>query len=150
MTKRIVATLLIAGLLGGCMASGPNQTAGTIIGAGIGGAIGSAFGRGGGQVAATVGGAIIGGLIGGGIGQDLDEEERRLAWEAESAAFAGGAPRRWSGRPGYYGYVEPGPAVQETRGYCRPYSHTVFIDGRARRANGIACREADGSWRAVS
>ncbi len=128
-----------------------NQAVGTLSGALIGGLAGSAFGSGGGRVAATLAGAAIGGLIGGAIGADLDEQERQLAYEAQFVAFDSGRPRRWRGeREDVYGEVIPAPAYRTAAGYCREYTHTIYIGGRPQRGHGTACRGPDGSWQIVS
>ncbi len=78
---------------------------------------------------------------------DLDAGERRLAELAILEAVSAGAAKRWDGaRPGYYGLIEPDAAVADGDGQCRPYVHTLFIDGRARRETGRACRPRGGVW----
>jgi surface antigen len=144
-----VTAILAAGVtLGGCF--GSNEAGGTATGALIGGIIGNQFGRGGGRVAATIAGAAIGGVIGNRIGADLDERERQAAYDAQLIAVRSGRPERWTGRPGYYGYVEPGVAVERSEGYCREYTHTIYVEGRPARASGLACRQPDGGWEIVS
>ena len=32
---------------------------------------------------------------------------------------------------------------------CRPYTHTIYIDGQPQIARGNACRNPDGTWTAV-
>jgi uncharacterized protein YcfJ len=60
-------------LLAGCNSlGGPNQTGGTLIGAGTGALIGSTIGGGSGRVAATAIGAAGGALAGGAIGREMD------------------------------------------------------------------------------
>ena len=53
---------------------GPNQTGGTLIGAGTGALIGSQFGGGSGRVAGAAIGAVGGALAGGAIGREMDRE----------------------------------------------------------------------------
>ena len=43
--------------------------------------------------------------------------------------------------------AEPAQAASE---YCREYTKTVSINGRAERAYGTACRRSDGSWEVVN
>jgi surface antigen len=144
----LAATIAASLGLGGCFAT--HEQAGVTAGAILGGVIGNQFGSGGGRVAATIAGAAIGGIVGGAIGRDLDETERRAAYEAQLVAVRSGRPERWNGRPGYSGYVEPGAAYQRAEGYCREYTHTIFIEGRPARGTGLACRQADGGWQIVS
>jgi hypothetical protein len=51
---------------------------------------------------------------------------------------------------GASGTVSPRPAFKNARGEdCREFQQTVHIGGQARSADGIACRQPDGSWRIV-
>ena len=50
---------------------------------------------------------------------------------------------------GRYGSVVPGPAYQSNGLQCRPYTHTIYIDGQPQVARGNACRNPDGTWTAV-
>jgi surface antigen len=152
---KTLALVLAASLpLGACYgpdgSARPNQAIGAVSGALAGGLIGSAFGRGGGNIAATVAGAAIGGMLGGAIGQSLDEADRERAYFAQEDAFTTGRRTEWRGDRGAYGYVEPGRAFESRDGYCREYSHTIYIGGRPQQGYGTACREPDGSWRIVS
>jgi surface antigen len=146
---QILGVAMGALLLGGCV-SGPGETFGSVSGAVIGGVIGSSFGGGAGRVAATVAGAAIGGLIGGAVGRNLDDIERQRAYDAQMMAMSSGRRTTWRGDRGAYGYIEPGAPVYGVRGYCREYTHTIYIDGRPQRGVGTACREPDGSWVIVS
>lgn len=77
----------------------------------------------------------------------LSADEQKRADAAVIEAVAGGAPRRWNtDRPGFYGYVEPGPAVTVGDGQCREFTHTLFIDGRAKKEFGRACKGGTGGW----
>lgn len=136
--------------LAGCMSSGPKQEAGTLVGAVTGGIIGGA-------ATGTTGGAIVGalagGLIGNAIGADLDANDRRVAMDAEYRALEygrPGAPVQWRGHTGrYYGDVVAGTQYQVNDFSCRDYTHTIYIDGRPQIARGTACRQMDGTWKAV-
>ena len=62
-----------------------------------------------------------------------------------------GAPVAWRNPDsGRYGNVVPGPAYQTNGGYCRQYTHTVYIDAKPQIERGTACRKPDGSWSTVS
>ncbi len=123
-------------------------------GAVVGGVIGNQFGKGSGRVLGTVAGAFIGGIIGHDIGRKLDQRDRMLAQQAEMDAFERGQ----SGRPitwrnpdnGRYGEVIPEPAFVDRGRNCRPFTHTVYIDGRPQAMRGTACRNPDGTWSNVS
>ncbi|MDJ1159012.1 hypothetical protein QNA08_12275 [Chelatococcus sp. SYSU_G07232] len=127
-----------------------NQTVGVIGGAVAGGLIGSAFGGGAGKAAAIVAGAAIGGLLGGAIGSSLDDAARQRAYTAQYDAVSYGRRTEWRSDSGAYGYIDPGPAYDSPDGYCREYTHTIYVGGRPQRGYGTACQQPDGSWRIVS
>lgn len=132
-------------------APGTNTALGTVGGAVVGGLLGSTIGRGSGQVAATVGGAVLGGIVGGSIGSNLDERNRRAAWQAQQQAFANNSVASW-GVPGSpaYGSVQPLRTYILDGRYCREYAHTLYIDGRPQQARGTACQMPDGTWQVIS
>jgi surface antigen len=160
MQSKLIAATLVAALVASCASNPysptPHQDAGVATGALMGGLLGAAVGGRGvaNRLAGAAVGAVAGGLIGGAIGASLDEEERRRAYAAEMEALengAPGAPVGWRGRnTGYYGTVVPGPAYESYGRRCREYTHTVYIAGRPQTARGVACRNPDGTWSAVS
>ena len=115
-----------------------------------GGIIGNQFGKGSGNVLATVAGAVVGGIVGSEIGRSMDEQDRRLAEQAEFDALEAGEsgrPRHWRNPDnGRYGDVVPGRAYKRGSIDCRDYTHTVYIDGRPQTMRGTACRNPDGTW----
>src|SRR6266508_3436816 len=131
---RLIAAALAALSTAACAGTpetgqGPRENTGTLVGAVAGGLIGSQFGGGTGErIAAGLAGAAIGGLIGNRI-------------EAGKSGVAVGWKNPDSGR---YGSVVPGPAYQSNGLQCRPYTHTIYIDGRPEVARGNACRNPDG------
>jgi len=124
-----------------------------VVGAIAGGVLGNAAGRGGGKPAATILGAVLGGIVGSEIGRSMDKQDRILAQQAELAAFErgrSGEPVAWRNPDnGRYGEVVPGAAYRRGPQDCRDYTHTIYIDGRPQVVRGTACREPDGTWRAV-
>jgi surface antigen len=137
------------------MGPGPKENTGTLLGALGGAAIGSQFGGGtGGHVAGALIGAGVGALIGNRIGASLDEQDKKLAYEAEMNALErgqSGAPVSWRNPDsGRYGSVVPGPAYVERGRNCRAYTETIYVDGRPQTARGTACRNPDGSWTPLS
>jgi surface antigen len=162
------AALTLAGLvLGGCAgnpetaagpreitSTGPRENAGTVVGAVGGAVIGSQIGGNtGSRVAAGVAGAAIGGLIGNRIGAAMDDEDRQRAYAAQVEALEsspGAAAVNWRNPDsGRYGSIVPGPVRQQGGMQCRPYTHTVYIDGQPQVARGTACRNPDGTWKSV-
>lgn len=150
----LVLLVALAAPLGGCTviyrAGGPNEAAGSVVGAVAGGLIGSTFGGGAGRVVAAVAGSALGSLVGGAIGRELDEDELDRAGVAEVEAFETGRVSRWEGGPGRSGWVETTVVYRRDGAVCRDYAHTVLIDGRPRVARGVACRVPGRGWRIVS
>ena len=133
---------------GGYGGAGPKQTIGTVGGALAGGLAGSQIGSGSGRLWATGAGVLLGALAGNNIGRSLDRADQQYLSQASYRSFETGAPVRWNNPDsGNYGTVAPGRSYQ-TRGggYCREYTQTVYIGGRAENAYGTACRQPDGSW----
>jgi surface antigen len=128
----------------------------TSRGTGDGAATGS-IGAGRGADAATASSALtnveLSRLIGSKIGSALNEDDRRLAYEAQIRALetgSPGAPMPWRNpASGRYGNIVPGPAYDRKGAQCRGYSHSVTIGGQLEIARGTACRSPDGGWSAV-
>ena len=91
--------------------------------------------------------AALGGVLGGPVGASLTEADWAVAWKAQIAALDSGQRRSWRGVRGVFGFVEPG---SETGGGCRAYSQTIYVSGRPNRGQGVACKQADGTWRMTS
>jgi len=157
LSARIIAVLLAGASLAACAGGtigGPKDYTGTLVGAGAGALIGSQIGgdtRA--RVVGAVGGALIGGLIGNRIGAAMDDEDKKRAYAAQMQALESGpsgAPVAWRNPDsGRYGNIVPGPAYQQQGMTCRPYTHTIYIDGRPQVARGSACRNPDGTWQPV-
>jgi surface antigen len=127
-----------------------NQESGTLVGAVAGGVIGNQFGSGAGRALATVGGAVVGGIIGNEIGRNMDEADRQAAIDAEYRALEYEEETRWRNeRSGHYGYIRPRRTYRYSGLRCREYEHTVYIRGRPETMVGKACRQPDGTWKAV-
>jgi surface antigen len=105
------------------------------------------------EAAAAVTNAAFGGLIGTKFGAALNDEDRRLAYEAQIAALdkgAPGAPVPWRNpASGRYGNIVAGPAYDQKGAQCRGFSHTITIGGDIRSARGTACRSLEGGWTAA-
>jgi surface antigen len=159
MLCRIITVAALGAALSACAGdpvtgTGPKENTGTLVGALGGALIGSQFGGGPGErIAAGIAGAAIGGLIGNRIGAAMDDEDKRLAYEAQMDALErgpSGRPRAWRNPDsGRYGSIVPGPAYDRGGSKCRQYTHTIYIDGRPQTARGAACRNPDGTWTPV-
>ncbi|WP_316859835.1 RT0821/Lpp0805 family surface protein [uncultured Cohaesibacter sp.] len=151
MKIKLIATVAVVSLaLAGCQA-GPKETLGGLTGAVAGGVLGAQVGQGEGQMVAIAAGAALGALAGTAIGRALDDNDRRLAEEAQNRALEygrSGAPVAWNNPDsGHYGQIVPTQAYTTNSLTCRDYTHTIYIDGRPETARGRACREPDGTWR---
>jgi len=149
-----VAALACAVAIGGCGPEGPSKAdTGLAVGAIAGGLLGNTVGKGGGRAAATIVGAVVGGIVGSEIGRSMDEQDRRLAQQAEYDAFESGPsgrPVRWRNPDnGRHGDVVPMAPYRRGEVDCRDYTHTIYIDGRPQAMRGTACRNPDGSWQNV-
>ncbi len=138
-----------------CGPDGPNKAdTGLAVGAIAGGLLGNTVGKGKGRIATTAIGAVIGGIVGSEIGRSLDEQDRRLAQQAEySALERGRSGERTPWRnpdSGHYGEVIPSPPYRRGDIDCRDYTHKIYIDGRPQALRGTACRNPDGTWSNVS
>lgn len=151
--KRILAIVLILGLvLTGCAAPmGPKETGGTIIGAGTGALLGSQVGSGRGTLVAVAIGTLAGALIGQGVGQSLDRADQLMMQRNAQYALENtrsNVATTWRNPDsGNYGSITPVETYQTSQGqYCREYTQTIVVGGKAQQAYGTACRQADGSW----
>jgi surface antigen len=155
MTKSLVAAALAALILSGCdTGMGTKQTVGALGGAVGGGLLGSQFGSGSGQLIMTGVGTILGAWVGSEIGRSLDNADEAAAHAASQKAFETaptGSTTTWRNPDsGNYGTITPTNTYQQNGSYCREYTQTIYVQGRAETARGTACRNGDGSWRVVS
>ena len=143
-------TFLCSMVLVGCQGMN-NQDVGVMTGAVAGGLIGSTVGQGSGQAFAIAAGAIAGAMIGGSIGRSMDEADRmRMFMALENNRID--EPAYWSNEHTHVAYeVIPVRNVRiHGNEYCREYRTIARIGGRKEHVYGTACRQPDGSWRAVS
>jgi surface antigen len=150
----LAGLLLMASVVAGCGQGGlTKQDAGLGVGAVAGGVIGNQFGGGDGKVVATAIGAVVGGIVGSEIGRSLDQQDQRAAAEAEYAALEhgqSGQAQPWRNPDsGHYGMVVPGKSYRRNEQDCRDYTHTIYINGHPQTMRGTACRNPDGTWRAI-
>ena len=157
MLKFHVLALLAAGVaLGGCDITGSEGGAGLGTGTltraytSTKSAVGLASEA---EAAAAVTNAAFGGLIGAKFGAPLNDEDRRLAYEAQIAALdrgAPGAPVPWRNpASGRYGNIVAGPAYDQKGAQCRGFSHTITVGSELKSARGTACRSPEGGWAAA-
>lgn len=153
MSKRtsIVAAVAIA-LAGATACTQPltREESGTVIGGIVGGVLGHQVGHGSGRAAATVAGAVVGALVGGALGRSMDDTDRLRTMQALEHTPTG-VPSRWRNPDTGHSYtVVPKRTYERSSGPCREYVMQATVGGRREDVYGTACRQPDGSWRAVS
>ena len=128
--------------------------AGILVGGLIGGLLGNSAGRGGNRTGTTIAGVIVGGAVGAALTRNMGCEDRSYAYRTYYNGFN-------SGRPGSYQWRNPrndnrgefriGRYYNDPYGFrCARFAQVTYIQGRAYRANGVACRQPNGSWAVVS
>jgi surface antigen len=128
-----------------------NQDVGTVTGAVAGGLLGSTVGQGGGQMVAIAAGTLVGAYMGGAIGRSMDQQDQaNMAHALESNNV--GQPAYWrNSKTGTSYKVTPIKNVQKSGNkYCREYRTTADVAGKQQQVYGTACRQPDGSWKAVN
>ncbi len=124
---------------------------GSLLGAAAGGLLGAQIGDGRGRLAAVAGGTLLGFLAGGSIGRTMDEVDQNCIGQALEHA-GDGQQITWNNpQTGTQYQVVPTQTVQRSDDrYCREYTTTAVINGKAQNTYGQACRQPDGSWRLVN
>lgn len=145
-----IITLLCSLSLVGCQ-NMTQQDVGTVTGAVAGGLLGSTVGGGSGRLVAIGVGTLAGAYIGGKIGKHMDDEDRARMNQALDNNNAG-QPAYWrNAKTGTQYKVTPVKNVSVNGNkYCREYQTTATINGQQQKMYGTACRQPDGSWKAVS
>ncbi len=151
MSKLIaVAALGASLLLAGCSQETKNQDVGTVVGGALGGLVGAQVGSGRGRVAAAVAGSIVGAMIGGNIGKSMDQQDRMRAAQALERVPTGQTSTWQNPDTGNQYAVTPTNTYVNNGGApCRDYTTEGWIDGKREIIKGTACRQPDGTWRAV-
>ena len=157
---KIAASIIICSVLSmttGCE-TGPNnelfskQNIGTVAGAAGGAILGSNVGKGKGNIAAIAAGTLLGGAVGNKIGASLDRADMayydRTSQQALETAQTN-KPVTWRNPDsGNSGTITPTRTYQSSDGtYCREYTQTIVVQGKAEKGYGKACRQPDGTWK---
>ena len=148
--NRVLACLAIAGAvaLGGCQQV-RNEHVGMGVGGALGGLLGAQVGGGTGQLAATAAGALLGAYLGGNVGRTMDDVDRMRAHRTLEGNPTGQTTTWRNPDSGNRYEVTPTRTYQDEGRPCRDYTTEAWIDGRREVVRGTACREPDGTWRAV-
>jgi len=148
--NRAITILVAAGVIGlaGCQEV-RNEHVGMGVGGALGGLLGAQVGGGSGQLAATAAGALLGAYLGGNVGRSMDEVDRLKAHRTLEGTPTGQSTSWRNPDSGNEYAVTPTRTYQERGRPCRDYTTEAWIDGQRETLRGTACREPDGSWRAV-
>lgn len=144
----LTTTLASALLLSGC-ADMTNQDAGAITGGVVGGLLGNTIGKGSGRTAATVAGVMAGTYIGSNIGKSMDKVDRMQVSRALETTKTNESYSWRNPDSGVRYRVRPTETYTHHTQPCRKYVTEAWIDGDRKQIHGTACRQADGSWKAM-
>lgn len=146
----MLASLAVAGslVLAGCQEV-RNEHVGMGVGGALGGLLGAQVGSGTGQLAAIAAGALLGAYLGGNVGRSMDEVDRMKAHRTLEGTPTGQSTAWRNPDTGHRYEVTPTRTYEESGRPCRDYTTEAWIDGRRETVRGTACREPDGTWRAV-
>jgi len=151
---KLILVLASLSFVGGCSTNTQEQntTAGVIAGAIIGGGAGAFVGQGVGKAVAIGVGIVAGALIGGYIGNHMDSTDNVHVAKALDSTPTG-QTTSWNNPKTHASYaVTPTSNLGPYAGYanCRHFDTTAYIDGKAQRVHGTACRQSNGTWQAVN
>ncbi len=145
----ITTAFIFSLTLAGCQTTKENT--GQVMGGLLGGVLGAQVGGGKGRTAAIIAGTLLGAYIGGNVGRSMDEQDRRQAHNTleHNKAYQ---PSSWKNPDSGNEYsVTPTRTYQTASGKnCRDYETVAVIDGKKETLHGTACRQPDGSWKAVN
>ncbi len=148
--KRLIAMTALAGILtvAGCQEVRNEQVAQGVGGA-LGGLLGAQIGHGTGKLAAVAAGALLGAYLGGNVGRTMDDVDRMKAYRTLEGTPTGKTSAWKNPDTGNSYEVTPTKTYESGGRPCREYTTEAWIEGRRETLKGTACREPDGSWRAV-
>jgi len=148
--NRLLASLALAAtmLVAGCQEV-RNEHVGMGVGGALGGLLGAQVGGGTGQLAATAAGALLGAYIGGNVGRTMDEVDRMKTHRVLEGNPTGQTSSWQNPDSGNAYEVTPTRTYERGGRPCRDYTTEAWIDGQRETVRGTACREPDGTWRAV-
>jgi len=148
--KKVWTGSLVVVLLAGCAAPATQEQSGMVVGGILGGLLGAQVGQGSGRTAATIVGTVIGATIGGNIGRSMDASDRLKTAHALETVRTG-VPSSWVNPDTRNQYVVvPTRTYDAATGPCREYTVRAVIGGKPETVYGTACRQPDGSWKAVN
>ena len=126
-----------------------NQEVGTGVGAVLGGLLGAQVGGGRGQLAAVAAGTLLGAYLGGNVGRSMDVTDRVKTYKTLEGTPTGQRSTWQNPDNGNRYNVTPTRTYEDAGRPCREYTTEAWIEGKRESVRGTACREPDGSWRAI-
>lgn len=156
--KKILMNVLIFLLGTGLVACSSNtQNENTVLGAAsgavAGGLAGSAIGAGTGNAVAIGVGAVTGAIVGGVVGHSMDHSDNTRAYRIMDYNPTN-KQETWQNKKTHSSYtVKPTSNMLTINGNpnCRKFTTMGVIDGKAsEEMSGTACRQPNGTWKAVS
>ena len=136
--------------LAACETAPTKEDQGIQIGAIAGGILGNQVGGGTGRVLATMVGTVAGAAIGGSIGRGMDETDRLNAAMTLENVRTGVSSTWVNPDTGYQYQMTPTNTYDSGTGPCREYTLDATIGGNTEQVYGMACRQADGSWKIMN
>jgi surface antigen len=136
--------------LAACETAPTKEDQGILIGAIAGGILGNQVGGGTGRVLATMVGTVAGAAIGGSIGRGMDETDRLNAAMTLENVRTGVSSTWVNPDTGYQYQMTPTNTYDSGTGPCREYTLDATIGGNTEQVYGMACRQADGSWKIMN
>lgn len=147
-TTRISATIALA-LLAACESQPSKQDIGMATGAVLGGVIGHQIGGGRGQAVATIGGAALGAFVGSRVGRNMDRNDQARTTHALDKSADGESTAWRNDETGTRYAVTPTRTYRGDSGLCRDFTSVAQIEGRDEVVHGTACKQPDGTWKAL-
>lgn len=127
---------------------------GTLAGAAGGAWVGSNVGKGKGKIVSIAAGTLLGAALGRSVGASLDRADMEYYSRSSQSSMENtrtGETTSWQNPDnGHSGSFTPTRTYQTAEGYCRDYTQTINVSGRAVTGHGTACRQPDGTWRIVN
>jgi surface antigen len=147
---RVIAATLALTVLAACETPPSKEDIGIATGAVLGGVIGHQIGGGAGQTVATIGGAALGAFVGSRVGRNMDRDDHALTKRALDKSADGESTTWRNDASGIRYSVTPTRTYRmDSGGPCRDFTSAARIDGRDEVVQGTACRQPDGTWKAV-
>ena len=124
---------------------------GGLLGGAAGGLLGAQIGKGKGRLAAVAAGTLLGFLVGNSIGRSMDEVDQKCLEQSLEHAEDGQQITWHNPDSGAQFQITPTRTIEVAEGrYCREYTTTATVGGKAETVYGRACRQPDGAWQIKS